>query len=183
MEWLHIYNPWWRGREAIHSDELIQKWEESNVRVYPKLYEKILEFINQKRWGSIFIFRGPRQVGKTTLLKLIIRELLERGYSPDAILYLPLDAPKIVDVRDFYEAMKYFLSRARLHSQERTIIFLDEVSALGDWSRIIKGMIDSGELKNSILVVTGSHAIEVLRGEEKLSGRKGEYLGLELGSS
>jgi len=179
MEWLHRYDPWWSERDSINSDEKIERWRESKVRVYPGLYKDILEFIGKKYWGSIFVFRGPRQVGKTTLVKLIIRDLLERGYNPKAILYLPLDAPKIMNTRDFYEALRYFLLRAKTHGCEHTIIFLDEVSALSDWARVIKGMVDSGELSNSIIIATGSHTMGVLSGEELLSGRRGEYSGLK----
>jgi len=40
-------------------------------------------------------------------------------------------------------------------------------------------MVDSGELRNTILIIIGSHALDVLRGEEVLSGRRGKYLGIK----
>ncbi len=46
--------------------------------------------LERKGW-AIRVFRGPRRVGKTTLMKLLIREAIRIGYNPKSITYITLD--------------------------------------------------------------------------------------------
>ena len=71
---LVIQNPWWSEIESIKKDYYIQQFEESPIKWQPKVQT---EFDFTK--NIVYILRGPRQVGKTTLLMRIIRELLRRG--------------------------------------------------------------------------------------------------------
>jgi predicted AAA+ superfamily ATPase len=52
-------------------------------------------------------------------------------------------------------------------------IFIDEISQVKDWQRVLKRLIDAGHLKDALIVTTGSNAADLLRGAERLPGRKG----------
>lgn len=79
------FNPWWKGREGIEEDEDYRKWIGSEVRWVPEVIKKIsLEPF------SLNIIFGPRQVGKTTLLKLIVKKLLDEGKNPRSIFLSPM---------------------------------------------------------------------------------------------
>ena len=51
-------------------------------------------------------------------------------------------------------------------------IFIDEITAIAHWERTLKRLADSGELKNILVVTTGSKATDLRRGAERLPGRK-----------
>ena len=59
------YNPWWMDKKAINADPQIKDWEESKLKWDPGLDAF-------KADDYIYSLRGPRQVGKTTLIKLWI---------------------------------------------------------------------------------------------------------------
>ncbi len=54
----------------------------------------IFKFIERK---EILIIKGPRQSGKTTLLEMLTKKLIEeRGVNPDNIIYLTFDNTPIL---------------------------------------------------------------------------------------
>jgi predicted AAA+ superfamily ATPase len=119
----------------------------------------------------IYVLRGPRQVGKTTLIKLKIRDLLQGGTPPRSIFYWACDLVEkpsaLVDIVDSY--LNFSQS-----SKTRSYIFLDEISSVKDWQKGVKALYDAGRLKNVTLMLTGSHSIDLERASESLAGRRGE---------
>ena len=82
MQELQRLNPWWKNKEAIESDFHIKKIKDSSISWHPKI---IAEFKQ-----GIYSIRGPRQIGKTTWIKLTIRELLKKN-QPEVIMYFNCD--------------------------------------------------------------------------------------------
>jgi len=76
-ERLLFYNPWWSDPARIDSDKDIKAVESSSIKWRQ---EKIVHFALEK--DAIYTLRGPRQVGKTTLLKKMIKNLLKNGVKP-----------------------------------------------------------------------------------------------------
>jgi len=163
-------NSWWKSKEKIEQDPEIHNWAVSRIKLDPRLRHKI-NFLDPS--DVIYTIRGPRQVGKTTLIKLQIRDfLLEQNISPYDIMYYALDlasAPQdIVDIVEAYQK----LTKSR--RKDRCFIFLDEASSVANWQKGIKSLVDSGKLKNCTVVVTGSQAINIKKETERLPGRRGE---------
>ena len=111
-------------------------------------------------------------MGKTTLVKLLIRKLMEQGISPDNIFYITLDYhdPSGHTV----SPLKIIADVAKSSAQEK-YLFLDEVSMYANWATELKnaydlGLIDSGKLK---IVATGSHSMDLAEAASKLRGRQG----------
>jgi len=52
-------------------------------------------------------------------------------------------------------------------------LFVDEISAVPRWERALKRLADRGELRQVLVVTTGSKATDIRRGAERLPGRKG----------
>ena len=123
--------------------------------------EKYLpEFISQypSDQNAVFILRGPRQVGKTTIMKLIIQKLLlDSQLNPQTIFYYPLD--RIADYNRLFDLIKQYLDYARLRTQQRLHIFLDEITFVDQWVRAIKDLGDRGLLKNTTLTITRSNIL------------------------
>ena len=161
------YNPWWLDREAIDRDKLVVDWESTRFKWDPRLEKTI-------QWDVdvIYVLRGPRQVGKTTLLKLKIRDLLRAGIEARRIFYWPCDlvegpeklARMIVSYQDI----------ARKDETRRLYIILDEISSVKEWQKGIKSLYDAGKLRECTVVLTGSHSIDLRRASETLAQRRGE---------
>lgn len=158
-------NPWWRDRQSINQDKHIRTFEASKIKWHPPLLQTTL---NE---DALHIIKGPRQVGKTTLLKLFIRNLLaDKKVSEKDILFLSIDAARSVD--EVVEVILYYFKTIK--TSNRRYLFLDEASFLPDWPRGIKVLIDMGFDKNATYIVTGSSALDLKRSSEKLPGRRGK---------
>jgi hypothetical protein len=160
-------NPWWRDKASINGDPLIMAWEKSSFRWRPRIVETF-------QWDAkvIYSLRGPRQVGKTTLLRLKIRDLLNSGVDARRIFYWACD--QVESFEKLSTIINGYLAWARRFSKEILYLFLDEVSAVKDWQRGIKYLYDMGKLRNCLIVLTGSHSLDLVKATESLAGRRGE---------
>jgi len=68
---LQHQNPWWFREELILEDEKISDFEQETFQYIPPLLSSFPE-----NTDAILTLRGPRQIGKSTTLKLLIRKLL-----------------------------------------------------------------------------------------------------------
>jgi predicted AAA+ superfamily ATPase len=106
---------------------------------------------------------GPRRVGKTTGIKLLIKSLIESGEKPENIVYVNVDL--IPELKYFQEILDYTSEKGF------KFIFIDEATSLENWWRPLKGFIDSGSFKNSIITVSGSLSLK--KHAELFPGRTG----------
>lgn len=168
FERIKANNPWWISPGMILEDSLIKEFEEQKFRYsHPLLANLSL----QK--DAVLTIRGPRRVGKSTLLRLIIKRLLvEEKIPKEAILFYPCD--RVENYNQLFEIIKTYLDFARPRTDSRLFIFLDEISFVTDWQRAIKEMVDGGLLKKSLTILTGSSILDLKFGSEFLSGRRGQ---------
>lgn len=169
-------NPWWGEIESIKSDFHIQQFEGSPIKWQPPVQN---EFDLTK--DSVYILRGPRQVGKTTLLKRMIRDLLLlRNTDPRSVFCFACDMGGIRNDQSMKDLLETYLSWARnLIPNQRLFIFLDEVTYTENWATGLKVVADQGKLANVTVITTGSHAVELRRGGERMPGRRGMGAGLD----
>ncbi len=189
-------NPWWLNKKAIDKDPRIVEWEASKFKWTPRLGDTF-------EWNLdlIYVLRGPRQVGKTTLMKLKIRDLLESGVEARRIFYWPCDLVEgperlvriITSYQDFSRKDTVAKDKgvgfkgwvlgpkpndtkagAPIDKTTRLYIVLDEISSVKDWQKGIKSLYDAGRLRNCTLVLTGSHSIDLRKATETLARRRGE---------
>ena len=119
--------------------------------------------------GRISIVRGPRQVGKTTELKLLVKDLIASGIPPRSIAYYPCD--DVIHFRELMDLIREFVKTLRVQDMFG-YLFLDEITMVKDWARAVKSLADSGELERVYLLLTGSSAVEIKRGYERMPGRR-----------
>jgi uncharacterized protein len=109
---------------------------------------------------EVLILVGPRQVGKTTIVKRLFPEAQ----------YLNVDLDPVKNTLDTYDTAPY---RRILQPNVKTII-IDEVQRLKDPGRAIKIIYD--QMPEYQLVVTGSSAFNIKnKTSESLAGRKITY--------
>jgi predicted AAA+ superfamily ATPase len=71
-ELIYSQNPWWEWENWETRDRDLRKYNESRVKWRPSWIDKV-----SLEPSSMNIVMGPRQVGKTTGVKLLISELLK----------------------------------------------------------------------------------------------------------
>jgi len=151
-----MQNFWEKPRWEQEDKQLSDLAKQAFIRPFPALK------IHPK---SLYTIRGPRQVGKSTWLKSLLRDfaLASKAY------YLSCD--QIPD----YKTLNSILESLR---GEREFILIDEISFVREWWRCIKSLIDSGF--PATFVLTGSHAHDIRKGADLLPGRYGKGQDLEL---
>ncbi len=162
-------NPWWAEPSAIEADDKIRDFESSSIQWTPRL-KKYLHLDKD----VLYSLRGPRQVGKTTLAKLIIREELKRR-KPTDIFYFTCDL--VTSANILKDILESYLTWAQRQSEERKLIVLDEVSRVKEWEFALKHIIDVYSLRGKTFILTGSSSWDLKHGIERLPGRKGEITG------
>jgi hypothetical protein len=161
-------NPWWRRPENVQLDPKIREFQDAKIKWYPRLMHTI-----DLEKDILYSLRGPRQVGKTTMLKLMIKDLLNRGIDAKAILYLTCDVISGHDA--LVEAVTQYLDYSkRLGPEVRKYLFIDEITSVKDWPKAIKYLKDIGRLSNTTIILTGSHSLDLKYQTERLPGRRGE---------
>ena len=166
---LLLFNPWWENPGSIELDRYVSAYEQSLIRWQPDVLN---EFdLNQ---DAVYTLRGPRQVGKTTLIKLIIRNLLKSGVSPRAIFYYSCDL--IPGAQETFQLIRQYQEFSQSLSFKRRYVFLDEVSLVRDWQLAVKQAIDLGWDQSTTFLLTGSSAVDIKRGAERLPGRRGRTI-------
>ena len=158
-------NPWWLDPSSLNNDDNLLQYYSSKLRWDPRIVHTF-DF----ETDAIYTLRGPRQVGKTTSLKLIIKDLIEKGVPPRNIFYWTCDL--IDNPKTLVELVESYIQNSSL-TEGRLYIFLDEISAVKDWQRGMKYLYDTGVLKNVSLLMTGSHSIDIKASAERLPGRRG----------
>lgn len=168
-------NPWWQRAELIRDDPDLARLREKSIR-----YEHPIPF--DLEVDAVYTLRGPRQVGKSTLLKRVIARLLtEEGVEPRRVLYFDVEGAGIGDARRLTDELDEFLEWARpVVGGERIYLLLDEVTGVPDWGTFVRVLYRRGRLKDTTVIVTGSHALDLRRGSEMAPGRRGEERGIAL---
>ncbi|MBI5036533.1 ATP-binding protein [Candidatus Micrarchaeota archaeon] len=165
FEKLAEQNPWWKDKAAVEKDYDVEKWRAKRFKWTPKFIGKLpLDSF------SLHVLVGPRQTGKTTAVKLLVRKLLKEN---DARSVFYLDCEPLAGFEELMEAMEAYMHYRENCGIKKSFILLDEVSAPKEWFRGVKALIDRGKLKNDVLLLTGSSSMAVKRQVELFPGRRG----------
>ncbi len=168
LQLLQQHNPWWFREEVILDDEKIVDYERETYKYVPPILSDY-----PTKTDAILTLRGPRQVGKSTSIKLLIQKLLlELKTQRKHVFYFSLD--RIEDFNQLYELIDCYLRNVRPANPKRLYIFLDEISFVREWQRGIKALADEGKLKNVTLLMTGSNLLDIGKGAERMPGRRGK---------
>lgn len=162
-------NPWWSGRDGFDRDPHLVTLSRAKFQRTPSA----LRVVRSADEG-VFTLRGPRQVGKTTLLKQLARQLVESGgWDPSRIVYYSLD---LVDARQRIIDLVRQVKAARASaSGQRWCFLLDEVSMVDGWTRAVKYLWDNNVdgARRDLFVCTGSSAADLRKATDRLPGRRG----------
>lgn len=164
-ETLRRGNPWWQG-ERLYGLPKTRRWPYSYVMHGLK-----------RGMAPITVLRGPRQIGKTTLLNQAIDAALSEGVAGNRILRIQFDdlpalrrlEQPILDLAWWFadRILGKSFHQAAAEGQP-AYLFLDEVQNLADWAPQLKHLVDQHPVR---VVVTGSSALRIEAGRDSLAGR------------
>ena len=128
----------------------------------------LLDQLPHNRPG-IYTIGGGRQVGKTTLIKQWMTDLLHGGIVPECIAYMT------GELIDDHHSLVMLISETLNEMPEMDLryIFIDEVTYIRNWDKGIKYLADAGMLENTIVMLTGSDLVLIKEARMRFPGRRG----------
>ena len=115
----------------------------------PNYIKKINAYIDTP---FVKVLTGVRRCGKSTILKMIIEDLINKGISKDRILSYRFDSMEYEDItaKELFNDIK-----SKLHENETTYIFLDEIQEIKSWEKVVNSLMAD---YNTDIYVTGSNS-------------------------
>ena len=134
------------------------------------IQEKINKWLLEE---EIIVLNGPRQVGKTSLLKLLQNELMLQQIREEQIFYLNLEKLEVLD--DLNKSPENLLNYIKIKGK-KAYFLLDEIQYLDNPSNFLKHIYD--EYRDKVkLIVTGSSSLELkAKLQDSLVGRKISFM-------
>lgn len=139
------------------------------MKYYPrKLQKKLYPWLDNP---DAIIILGARQVGKTSLLELLRKDLIKKwGAAKNIITYNLEDSDQLAALNRDPKYFKEYLIFSGADPQKESVIMIDEVQYLNDPSHFLKYLADfEPTLK---LIVTGSTSLAIKRFKDGMTGRK-----------
>ncbi len=161
------YSPWLGEETASDWDRIQQTLPEFRRPIF----DALLADVNSN--NQMVSLAGPRRVGKTTLLRQLVRKMIvEDGLDPARIIYYSLDDPALyrpgLSGAQVLEALMEHM--AELGKTGPAYLMLDEIQTLERWELYLKKYYD---LKYPIkIVISGSASSPIFKASrESLLGR------------
>ena len=121
-----------------------------NVMIERKLYtEWLKEFVNTDLIKAII---GLRRSGKSSLLKLFQKSILEEFTDPEHIISINFEDKDFDPIKSEDKLHEYVLSRMK--DKKKYYVFIDEVQEVEGWEKCINSL----RLRNTDIYITGSNS-------------------------
>lgn len=98
------------------------------------------------------ILTGVRRCGKSTILKMIIEKLRDRGIPEDRIVSYRFDS---MEYEDMTAKQMYAELKGRIRPEGKTYLFLDELQEITGWEKVVNSLATDYDVD---LYVTGSNS-------------------------
>lgn len=116
----------------------------------PIYTDKILSYVDTP---FVKILTGIRRCGKSTILKMLIDELKNRGIRDDQILHYSFDSLEYEDIKTAKALFVHL--KQHLSSEGRTYLFLDEIQEVKSWEKVVNSLMGDYDVD---IYVTGSNS-------------------------
>lgn len=120
-----------------------------------ELLVKALDFLHTK---EILAIIGARRVGKSTLAKLMIKELLQKVDTKN-IFFINLEKPAFIPFKEdatyLEKIFDEYLKLANPDISKKIYFFIDEIQIFKNWEVFIKSRYENSNIK---FIITGSNS-------------------------
>ena len=116
-----------------------------------KYLNKMIPFMGKP---VIKVITGIRRCGKSTLLRMIINLLSEKGVKPAQILLINKDSLEFDQIRTYLDLDRYVKKRFKKVSGQK-YLFMDEVQEIEEWEKAVAGFLAD---QTADLFITGSNS-------------------------
>lgn len=120
-----------------------------------EILDKAIKYLGMK---EILALVGARRVGKSTLAKLLIHELL-KSVEAKNIFFINLEKPEFIPYKEdasylgvIFDA---YLKLANPNIQNKIFFFIDEVQVFQNWEIFVKSKYENSNIK---FIITGSNS-------------------------
>ena len=118
--------------------------------IYRPIYvDKIMAFTDTP---FVKILTGVRRCGKSTILKMIMEKLRQRGVPEERIVSFRFDS---MEYEDMTAKQMYTKLKSRICPSGRTYFFLDEMQEIKGWEKVVNSLQSDFDVD---LYVTGSNS-------------------------
>lgn len=101
----------------------------------------------------IKVITGLRRSGKSTVMKLLQAELLERGIATEQIIYINLESFVFSDLKDAKSLYEFV--QGKMVAGQKHYVLLDEIQDVQDWEKAVNAFIVDFDID---LYITGSNS-------------------------
>ena len=115
----------------------------------PTYVDKIMAYADTP---FVKILTGVRRCGKSTILKMIMEQLRQRGIPEERIVSYRFDS---MEYEDMTAKQMYTELKSRLNPEGRTYFFLDEMQEIKGWEKVVNSLASDFDVD---LYVTGSNS-------------------------
>ncbi len=143
---------------------IVVEWLEKPL---PELVDRSIELKTGKE--SIMAVIGPRRAGKTSLMLLTIKKILEKS-KKEEILFVDFEDNRLSGISP-QELDELFVAHREITGIEPRYLFFDEIQQAPQWSRFIRRLHNLGKYQ---IVVSGSSS--KLLGGEIATELRGRYI-------
>lgn len=163
-------NPWWTNPGWQAADPHLLAAARAPFELRPAVLDTIAP-------PNLYTLRGPRRVGKSTLLKQTINRLCRASVDPHRICYFAADAlSTFTDLINLFQAARLLFPDL---GETPRYVLVDEITSIPEWQRGMKWLRDNTATAGDCVVVTGSSARDIAAGSAYLAGRRGPDVGLD----
>ena len=107
----------------------------------------------------------------------MIKEILKKE-NPFAVFFF--DFELVSSLREFRKIIETYLEIRKREKVGTSFLFLDEVSSVREWWKIIKFLVDRGVFEKDVVTVLGSSTLNIIKAPERFPGRKGKGKEIEI---
>ncbi len=162
---LKVDNPWWT------ESGIPDFYKNMSPRLYLDIFYPL---VAETRLRRALILMGPRRVGKTVMMYHSIQRLIDKGVSPQNIIYISVETPiyNNIYLEQLFNLACQILNKNT--NREQMFVFFDEIQYLKNWEVNLKSLVDT--YPNVKFVASGSAAAELKRrSNESGAGRFSDF--------
>ncbi len=157
---LFQYNPWWETAGFL-----------SGIRPRGRYVDWILSRLSDRQ---VLLLSGLRRVGKSTIMRLAIDQLIKKGHSPSSILYVSLD-DYMLRQNSILDVVNGFRQIHKHSVDTPVIVMLDEITAKEGYQQQLKNLID----RERVSIVAASSSSSLLQDQRALLTGRSQTLEIQ----